>query len=154
MKKYSIVIVALVITIGIGIALFSIAPKQQESGTINNTTSKSNDATNSQQNPDQPSQTTPTVTRTDDEITAAIMQTEPGLVNSSTQKPSFSIVKKESPLTGWYVVIIRNNETDTSDASVVMTDVNGKLTVKAGPGTGLFNQKGLPQAVVDALLAQ
>jgi cytoskeletal protein RodZ len=153
MKKYIIIIVSLIIFVIVGILIFNVVPKQKETGTINNTTDSSVD-TNTGQDPNQPTPQTPTVSRTDEELTSTIVKKSPSLVDQSTGKPIFSIVDKKSPLAGWYVITIRNNQTETSNASVVMTDIKGQLVVKAGPGTGLFNQPGLPNEVKQALMGK
>ena len=85
--------------------------------------------------------------RSEADLNSYIVQNNPSLVNTGTNIPVFSIVSKTEPIDNWYVVTIRNNETDTSDAQIVIRDVNGVLTTVAGPGTGLHTQTNLPDAI-------
>lgn len=84
-------------------------------------------------------------------ITAAIIKQNPNLVNSQTNIPGFTIVNSKEPLPGWYVVTLYNNDVTTSNAVVVMQNVNNNLVIVAGPGTGLTTDKNLPQEVREAL---
>ena len=88
---------------------------------------------------------------TNESITAAIVKENPGLVDSKTNIPGFDIVGSKEPLPGWYVVTLYNTSVKTSNAIVVMRNIDNKLVVVAGPGTGLTNDKSLPQEVREAL---
>ena len=87
----------------------------------------------------------------DEMITTVITRDNPGLVDSKTNIPNFTITSSSQPLPGWYVASIRNTAVTTSDARVVMRSINNKLVIIAGPGTGLTADKSLPQEVREAL---
>jgi cytosine/uracil/thiamine/allantoin permease len=90
-------------------------------------------------------------THSDNEINQYIAKNNSSLVDSSTGLPVYTVVSTKQPIPGWYVVKIRHNTIDTSDASIVIEDINGTLTKIAGPGTGLFNRADLPKEVKKAL---
>ena len=153
-KKVKIIIIAvIIICITVAAIIIFTSNKQQPSqdGIIDKVEvipNKSNDM---------PSEAEPIQTtnqRSNDEISNLISQKNKNLIDSSTGLPIYSIVSKSSPLVGWYIVKIRNNKVPTSDATVIVQDNNGTMTIKAGPGTGLFNTPGLPGEVKDQLLAE
>ncbi|OGL22526.1 hypothetical protein A2707_04345 [Candidatus Saccharibacteria bacterium RIFCSPHIGHO2_01_FULL_45_15] len=89
--------------------------------------------------------------RTQEDLNTFVLENNPGLVDSTTNLPIYTIVRKQNPLENWYILRIRNSQQDTSDADVIIQDINGTLTIVAGPGTGLFLNKNLPEAVKKAL---
>lgn len=66
--------------------------------------------------------------------------------------PTFTIIKYKEPLPGWYIATIRNNNTATEDARVILRgSMTGNLTIFAGPGTYFDNINDLPIEVKEAI---
>jgi cytoskeletal protein RodZ len=157
-KKKIIIIVSLIfllIFIGVGIWVYqSLTAKTPQPAATIPQTSDSFDATSSGDSSSSPTDTSTQTTppeRSTEELNSYVIQTTPSLIDSSTNLPKYTIVDKQEPLEGWYVLTIRNTTTDTSDANIVLHDVDGKLTKVAGPGTGLFNRTDLPEEVRKAM---
>lgn len=135
--------------IGIGVSLY-FSNKETPAPAGNN---KSSDKTPNQtgdNNVDGNGQQATSQPRTIEDFNEYIVQNEKSLVDPTTNIPVFTILKSSEPLPGWHVLTLRNNEEDTSDATLVLREVDGTLTTVAGPGTGIFNQADLPIEVRNA----
>lgn len=145
--------------VGVGIWIFQESTKDQpqpgdDTSVMNNDDSEedlddgaippTSDTTNNGNN-------TPPVERSESDLNTYIIKDNPSLIDTSTNLPIFTIVNKAEPIDGWYIVTLRNNEVDTSDAQIVIRDTNGTLTTVAGPGTGLHTQQNLPAEIRRAL---
>ncbi len=162
MKRKVIILVSIVFVvslIGVGIWIFQSInsdkpqPSDGTGATSNNT---EDEAPATDQNGDNGMQEeTPYVAqRQTEDLKTYIIDNNPSLVDASTNTPVFAIVESQNPLDNWYVLTLRNNQTDTSDANIVIHDIDGKLTTVAGPGTGLYTQANLPDAVKKALMKE
>ncbi|RYX79400.1 hypothetical protein EON76_01610 [bacterium] len=160
-KRKIIIFVSIgfVIAIGfVGVWIFNTITAQQPApgdssiADSDNTTSTSQPNDTPQETPTSQNQDQNTMQRTQDDLNSFVIKNNPGLVDTKTGIPIYTIVKKQNPLEGWYILTLRNNDTDTSDADVIIRDVNGQLTTVAGPGTGLYTIPDLPEAVKKALV--
>lgn len=145
-NKKPIIIISIIVTLGLvgaGLWLFAAnRPAPQPS-----TTSTQDQPDTGQSAGGLPSGDGTPVQRTDQELNTYLVDNEPSLTNPNTNLPVFTITKTKQPLAGWYVVTLRHTSEDTSDATVILRDVGGKLTKVAGPGTGLFDNTSLPPEV-------
>ncbi len=98
---------------------------------------------------------TPSTMVSDSQVTSLIIKKSPSLINSSTGQPVFVVVNTQQPVAGWYIITIRNTETTTSDAKVILQDKGGgNLVIIAGPGTAFSSQYASFPAEVKAALSQ
>lgn len=134
--------------IGIGVSLYFSNKETPAPAGNNKSTNKTPGQTDNNMD-DNGQQATPQP-RTAEDFNEYIVQNEKSLVDPITNVPVFTIFKSSEPLPGWYVLTLRNNEEDTSDATLVLREVDGTLTTVAGPGTGIFNQADLPIEVRNA----
>lgn len=159
MKKRVIIIVSLLFIlclVGVGVWITKeLTQDKPQPGDIADMTSDDTQLSDENKQPDTSTSNSNgeiySVDRSESELNKFIVQSQPTLVNNRTNLPIFSIVSETEPMENWYVVTIRNNETDTSDAQIVIHDINGTLTTVAGPGTGLHTIPNLPDAVRKAL---
>lgn len=86
----------------------------------------------------------------DEDATQAIVKQSPELIASDGQ-PGFAITKSISPEPGWYIVTLKNSQSNTESARVILNNKNGTLTVVAGPATFFPMSIDLPDKVRKAI---
>lgn len=162
MKRKVIILVSILFVvslIGVGIWIFqsinSDKPQPADGASTLSDNAEEEAPTTDQNGDNEMQEETPyTAQRQTEDLKTYIIDNNPSLVDTSTNTPVFTIVENQNPLDNWYVLTLRNNQTDTSDANVVIHDIDGTLTTVAGPGTGLYTQANLPDAVKKALMKE
>lgn len=150
-----IVLVSLVVMGIVGWSIWSVAnqkspvPLEQSDSTSDNKPQEQQSGQTDDITDD--SSISPGETPSTEKVAAVIVTQNPSLVDPTTKTPNFTVVSSKQPIPGWYVASIQHTAVTTSNAVVVLRNIDNKLVIVAGPGTGLTTDKSLPQEVRDAL---